>query len=243
MNVRSVIRQPSRKRARRATTSRPPAAAPPSRPARGRGRPLVDDKRRRILDAALRTFAERGYHGTSVPEVADAAEIGVGTVYRYFETKDELVNEAYRDAKLRLRAYLLDGLPEVDGYKLDMAERWFRELWNRLAGFAAAEPEAFRFLEMQDHVAYLDAQSRDVELTVLGPLWFAGKQLRDRLGGLNVDVSIALLWGAFVGLVKASRLGYLRLDQRIIDEAGAACWRMIAPAPFRAASPRTRTKG
>src|SRR5262249_13541301 len=34
---------------------------------RRRGRPRVDDKRRRILDAALQTFAERGYHGTSVP--------------------------------------------------------------------------------------------------------------------------------------------------------------------------------
>ena len=49
-------------------------------PARKRGRPLVDDKRRRILDAALRTFADRGYHGTAVPEVADTAGVGVGTL-------------------------------------------------------------------------------------------------------------------------------------------------------------------
>jgi AcrR family transcriptional regulator len=238
MNVHSVIR------ARRdSATERTAPDASPQKSRRGRGRPRVDDKARRILDAALRMFSERGYHGTSVPEVADAARIGVGTVYRYFETKDELVNEVFRDAKIRLRRYLLDGLPPVDPYKLDMAERWFGQLWTRLASFAAAEPDAFRFLEMQDHVAYLDAHSRQIELAVLGPLWHAGKQLHNRSGGLPVDASIALLWGAFVGLIKANRLGYIRLDRRTIEQAGAACWRMIAPAPSRASDSKTRTKG
>jgi AcrR family transcriptional regulator len=234
MNVRSVI--PRKRRARPA--DEPPAASTVA-PKR-RGRPIVDDKHRRILDAALRVFAERGYHGTSVPEVAEAAGIGVGTLYRYFETKDDLVNEVFRDAKIRLRRYLLDGLPHVEPRELDMARRWFGELWRRLGEFATAEPDAFRFLEMQDHVPYLDAHSRQIELVVLGPLWFAGKQLRDHLGGLPVDISIALLWGAFVGLVKAQRMGYVRLDKRLLEQAGEACWRMIAPAPKRARSARKK---
>src|SRR5262245_22704102 len=74
---------------------------------RGRGRPLTDDKRRIILDAALGTFAARGYHGTSVPEVAEAAGVGVGTLYRYFADKNALVNEVYRDAKQTLKSALL----------------------------------------------------------------------------------------------------------------------------------------
>src|SRR5438105_1854269 len=89
--------------------------------ARKRGRPVVDDKRRRILDAALRVFAERGFHGTSVPEVAEAAAVGTGTVYRYFENKEALVNQVYRDAKQRLRGALLDGLTDVNVYVLDSA--------------------------------------------------------------------------------------------------------------------------
>jgi len=196
---------------------------------RGRGRPLVDDKRRRILDAALKTFAARGYHGTSVPEVAEAAGVGVGTLYRYFEDKNALVNELYRDAKQRLKAALLADLPAPDVFRLDNAQSWFSELWSRLAKFARSEPDAFRFLEMQDHVEYLDAKSRALELSVLAPLWLAGKRLHDRNGGPPVDVAIALLWGAFVGLVKASRLGYLPLDDRRLEQAGAAAWRMIAP--------------
>lgn len=198
---------------------------------RGRGRPLVDDKRRIILDAALVAFAERGYHGTAVPEVAEVAGVGTGTLYRYFSSKEALVNEVYRDAKQRLRSALLDGAPELELRRADTAQTWFAELWRRLGTFAKAQPEAFRFLEMQDHVAYLDHASREVELSVLAPLWMAGKKLRARADGATVDVLIALLWGAFVGLFKAQRLGYLRLDDKQLEQAGAACWRMIAPRP------------
>jgi AcrR family transcriptional regulator len=209
---------------------------------RRRGRPLTDDKRRIILDAALAAFAARGYHGTAVPEVADAAGVGTGTLYRYFANKEALVNEVYRDAKQRLRSGLLVGVPNVDLYRLDAAETWFAELWRRLGAFAKAEPDAFRFLEMQDHVEYLDAESRAVELSVLAPLWMAGKRLRERSDGAGVDVLIALLWGAFVGLIKAQRLGYLKLDDKQIEQAGAACWRMIAPdLPRARARPSRRS--
>jgi len=217
----------------RATGKKPrgtPPVAAGTAPKRGRGRPLVDDKRRIILDAALRVFAARGYHGTAVPEVAEAAGVGTGTLYRYFENKEALVNEVYRDAKQRLKATLLADLAEPDVSKADQAEAWFGAIWQRLAVFARAEPDAFRFLEMQDHVEYLDNKSKAVELAVLGPLWLTGKKLRDRSrSGPPVDVAIALLWGAFVGLVKASRLGYLRLDDKKLAAAGAAAWRMIAP--------------
>jgi len=192
---------------------------------RGRGRPLVDDKRRRILDAALILFAKRGYHGTAVPDVASATGVGTGTLYRYFDDKQDLVNEVYRDAKQQLKAALLDGVT-APASAAD-AEAWFHELWARLAAFARARPDAFRFLEMQDHVEYLDAKSRALELSVLAPLWLTGKRLF--AGGPPVDVAIALLWGAFVGLVKAQRLGYLALDDKKLRQAGNAAWRLISP--------------
>jgi AcrR family transcriptional regulator len=211
---------------------------------RRRGRPLVDDKRRRILDAALRVFAAKGYHGTAVPDVADAAGVGTGTLYRYFAHKEALVNEVYRDAKLRLRTALLDADTASDKIAeptFDDAETWFYELWRRLGAFANAQPDTFRFLEMQDHVEYLDVKSRQLELSVLMPLWMAGKRLHHRNASAPVDTLIALIWGAFVGLVKASRLGYLQLDDKRLAIAGQACWRMLAPETEGSRS-RTRSK-
>lgn len=44
-----------------------------------------------ILDAAARLFAERGFHRTTTKDIADAADVAEGTLYNYFETKNDLL--------------------------------------------------------------------------------------------------------------------------------------------------------
>src|SRR5256885_15696648 len=50
-----------------------------------------NDKRARILDAAIRVFAERGFHSATVAEIARAAGVADGTIYLYFKGKDDLL--------------------------------------------------------------------------------------------------------------------------------------------------------
>jgi AcrR family transcriptional regulator len=50
---------------------------------------------RRILDAALRLFAERGFDGTSVQEIVAAARVTKGALYHYFDSKDDLLYEIH----------------------------------------------------------------------------------------------------------------------------------------------------
>jgi len=214
-------------------SKRKPVAAP-----KRRGRPPTDDKRRLLLDAALKLFAERGFHGVAVPEVAAAAGVGTGTLYHYFDNKQELVNELYRDTKLKLRSHLLDGLQDPDIEKPGAAEVWFFEIWRRLAIYAREWPAAFRFVEMQDHVEYLDAESRAIELSTLAPMFMVATRVHAKVGGTRVDVVIALMFGAFVGLVKAARLNYLHLDDAALDAAGHTVWRMIEPEATKATKKR-----
>jgi TetR/AcrR family transcriptional regulator, repressor of fatR-cypB operon len=217
-----------------ASKRKPSKSAVPKR----RGRPMVDDKRRLLLDAALKLFAERGFHGVAVPEVAQAAGVGTGTLYHYFDNKQELVNELYRDAKLKLRSHLLDGVKDPDIEVSGAAAAWFFELWRRFASYAREWPHGFKFLEMQDHIEYLDAESRQLELATLVPMFLVAKRVHDKVGGTRVDVVIALMFGAFVGLVKAARLGYLQLDDAALEAAGHTVWRMIEPEATKAASKR-----
>ena len=51
---------------------------------------LKSDIRNRILSAAKEQFVQRGYLKTSMREIADAVDVGVGNLYNYFENKDEL---------------------------------------------------------------------------------------------------------------------------------------------------------
>lgn len=73
-----------------------PADAAP--PARGGG-----DKRERILQAAIRVFAEKGFYATRVSEIARAAGVADGTIYLYFKNKDAVLVSIFEE---RIRALI-----------------------------------------------------------------------------------------------------------------------------------------
>jgi TetR/AcrR family transcriptional regulator, fatty acid metabolism regulator protein len=55
------------------------------------------DKRRQILDAAIRVFARQGFHSTRVADIADEAGVAYGLVYHYFKSKEEVLNELFSE--------------------------------------------------------------------------------------------------------------------------------------------------
>jgi AcrR family transcriptional regulator len=69
-----------------------------------RARHLREERRRQILDAALRVFAEKGYHGTSIADVVDAAGVARGTFYLYFEGKNQIFVELLDELLATFRA-------------------------------------------------------------------------------------------------------------------------------------------
>lgn len=60
-------------------------------------------RRRQLLDVAVDTFAQRGFHATSVSDVATAAGVTKPVLYQHFESKRTLYLEALNDVALRLR--------------------------------------------------------------------------------------------------------------------------------------------
>jgi TetR/AcrR family fatty acid metabolism transcriptional regulator len=50
-----------------------------------------DDKRRRILQAAVKVFAQKGYHGAKVAAIARRADVADGTIYLYFRNKEDIL--------------------------------------------------------------------------------------------------------------------------------------------------------
>ena len=56
-----------------------------------------EDKRRIILDAAVRVFARKGYHTSRVGDIAEEAGVAHGLLYHYFRSKDELLETIFRE--------------------------------------------------------------------------------------------------------------------------------------------------
>jgi len=79
------------------------------------------DKRRLILDAAIRVFAHRGFHHCRVSDVADEAGVAYGLVYHYFESKEEILNTLF----LERWQIMLDAIADIDGKPLAAREKLY----------------------------------------------------------------------------------------------------------------------
>jgi AcrR family transcriptional regulator len=183
------------------------------------------DRREAILRAALELFAERTYGATAVPAIAARANVGAGTVYRHFEGKEALANEVFRECKRAMQRSLRGAL----SLEAESKTR-FLALWRGLADFATRHPSALRFLELQHHEEYLDDESRRVSDEVFGDAagFLRSAQAAGDVRAEDPRVLIALVFGAFVGLVKESCAGRFAFDEAVVVESGALAWRMIS---------------
>ena len=81
------------------------------------------DRRRQILDAAIRVFARQGFNDCRVSDIAREANVAYGLVYHYFDSKDEVLNELF----VERWSLLLQAIEEVDGRRSRRARsstRW-----------------------------------------------------------------------------------------------------------------------
>lgn len=199
-----------------------------ARPKRGRNAG-IPNKREAILQAALGVFAARGVHGVAVPEIATAAGVATGTIYRYFPSKEALVNQLYRTEKAALHQHLYGGL----ALDRDDERAIFDEFWERMVSYVRENPDGYRFLELQDHRSYLDEDSLALERSLLRPIVGRVKELQKR-GVYRKDVRdqvlLTLMWGAFVALFKAERNGLLVLKPKDMRAARDLCWEMYTGA-------------
>ena len=66
---------------------------------------VAAERRRQILDAAVRVFARQGFHGSRVSDIADEAGVAYGLLYHYFRSKDQLLSTVFSERwKLMLEA-------------------------------------------------------------------------------------------------------------------------------------------
>jgi AcrR family transcriptional regulator len=193
---------------------------------RKRGRPPErPDRRESILDAALECFVERGFHGTAIPQIAEKAAIAAGTIYHYFDSKEALVNALYRHWKSTVSQRVFMAFPQAAPVR-----EQFLVMWKEMVSFAAAHPTAFAFIELHNHASYLDGESLAIDRNIKEfTRAVIERAQRDGLvKALDAKVLMELIFGAFVGMMRAHWEGRIELSDAVIAGAEQACWDAIA---------------
>lgn len=181
-------------------------------------------KREQILQAALECFAERGFHGTPVPDIAARAKVGAGTIYRYFESKEVLVNVVYRLWKQQLVDAVLRDFPLTAAPR----QQW-KYLFRSVVTFGKESPLAFEFLESHHHAPYLDTESLGVETNIMqmAQAFLETTRAAQVTRDCPPMVLIALVWGGVVRFIRSGHEGLLVLDEPTIDRFENLCWEAL----------------
>jgi len=119
-------------------------------------RPKSEDKRSAILDAATRLFAERGLAAAPTSEISKRAGVAEGTLFTYFETKDDLINSLYREIKLELADAMMSDFPRKKNVRTRL-----RHVWDRYVNWGIANPKQRKVLAQLQVSEVLTKESKD----------------------------------------------------------------------------------
>jgi AcrR family transcriptional regulator len=161
-------------------------------------RPKSEDKRNAILDAATRLFAERGLVGAPTSEISKLADVAEGTLFTYFETKDDLINSLYREIKLELADAMMSDFPRKKNVRTRL-----RHVWDRYVNWGIANPKQRKVLAQLQVSEVLTKESR-----AAGGAPFIEFQtmIRDAIDGrvFRDDLPVELVSKSLVALAEAT---------------------------------------
>jgi AcrR family transcriptional regulator len=160
------------------------------------------ERREQLLQVALDVFAAKGYHETSMNEVAVAAGVTKPVLYQHFASKKALYNELVDEVGSRLEGIVFESVAAADGPR-QQVEAGFRAYF----GWAIGQPAAFRVLfsdrvradrELAPAVARVEAVVADRVASLID------------IAGLSDDERHVLAFGV-VGIAESTSRHWLKL--------------------------------
>jgi TetR/AcrR family fatty acid metabolism transcriptional regulator len=199
-------------------------------------RPRTEDKRERILAAAVKVFARKGYFAARVQEIAKKAGVADGTIYLYFRSKEDILVELFDElmaAHVQEVRAAVRALPTAPERLLAIAERHLRALGqNRdlAVVFQVELRQSTQFMER-----FTASWLKDY-LALLNEVMEMGQQDGSLRPDLNRKVATKAFFGALDEMVTSWIIGgkgydLSQLAAPVVDLflRGAATPRRVAP--------------
>ncbi len=124
----------------------------------------LENKRERILLAARRLFVNQGFHSTPTSAIAREASVANGTLFHYFNTKEELINTLYKETKRSFFTITTAGVENEKNIK-----RKVRLLWYNTVKWALNRPQDFLFIQQYSNSPFISHLTQE---DISEHIWF-----------------------------------------------------------------------
>lgn len=181
-----------------------------------------EDRRTAIMGAATQVISSQGLHA-STAEIAKQAGISNGSLFTYFDTKVDLLNQLFVDLKSEMGLAALGGLPERDGMRDQLVHVWSG--WTR---WASTNPEKRRTLAQLSVSDEISGASRELGHQAMAGV--ANVLERSRQNSAMRDAPLALV-AALIGALADTTVDFMIGDpanaERHCTTGFEAVWRML----------------
>lgn len=165
------------------------------------------DRRRQILEAAVKVFAQKGFHASRVGDIAEEAGIAYGLVYHYFESKEDLLETIFRTTWTEMLARV----HEVEQAKVPAAEA-VRQVTALILRTWRRDPDLVRVLVRE--VTRNQHVQREVEeitsaMEALERIVRKGQESGEFRTDLDARLAAAIFYGALEEVLSGWVLGQL----------------------------------
>ena len=156
--------------------------------------------------ATLKLITEHGFHATPVSMIASEAGVGAGTIYRYFESKEAIINELYDVILKELHEATMANIPE----NISVRDEFFLKWRNILNYFIEREYEG-KFISQYvaspfiSRTVMAETERRNIHLRQLIDRGMRDKEIRE----VDYNTIAVYMWGT------VKQLHYLHINKAI----------------------------
>ena len=178
-----------------------------------------EEKRSRILAAAVRLFAGDGFYRTRIGDIAKTANVATGTVYTYFESKEKILDAIFEDS---MEQFLALGKEDMAGAETAL-ERLQRIVELHLTNLGRDRELATVFqIEFRHSARFMDVYSRSRQLREYFNRVAAILEQGKEEGTVRRDLDVWFATKALFGILDESATNWVLSDRnyRLTSDAG-----------------------
>lgn len=178
------------------------------------------EKREKIIQAAMLLLTDNGVQATPMSAIASAASTGMGTIYNYFATKEELINAIYLYIKEEEARTLMAPFAN------ESVKRGFDHFYETLILYFIRHPLHFRFMDQFHNSPILTDATKEEGLKVMGAfmMLMAKGQEQGILKQIHFDELFHFLHGGIMGFVRWVLTDNIPVNKTLVDSQLRIAW-------------------
>lgn len=185
-------------------------------------RHLSEEKRRALMDAAVALFSLQGFHATPTQQISERAGVSAGTLFRYFRTKEDLIDSLYSSIHRALSDVVDEAIrPEIP------VEEQIQNVKRQVLHWMFENPKKALFFEQFSSSPNITEKAKEeavIRFSAIDDLYQRAVS-RGLLAGINREVFLANFWYPNFMLIHLHTMGRLQSDvEETIEQAVASMW-------------------